>query len=46
MERSGQTLIGAELGAHYAISESNGKQPPSYRASLDDPLTFSSAIVQ
>lgn len=46
MERSGQTLIGAELGAHYAIRDRNGRQPPSYRASLGDPLRFSSAIVQ
>jgi NAD(P)-dependent dehydrogenase (short-subunit alcohol dehydrogenase family) len=46
MERSGQTLIGAELGAHYAIRDVNGKPPPSYRASLGNPLTFSSAIVQ
>jgi NAD(P)-dependent dehydrogenase (short-subunit alcohol dehydrogenase family) len=31
MERSGQTLIGAEMAVEYGIKDSGGKQPPSYR---------------
>ncbi len=31
MERSGQTVIGAELAAEYGITEAGGRQPPSYR---------------
>jgi NAD(P)-dependent dehydrogenase (short-subunit alcohol dehydrogenase family) len=31
LERSGQTLIGAELGRDYGISDAGGRQPPSYR---------------
>ncbi|PLK27061.1 SDR family NAD(P)-dependent oxidoreductase [Novosphingobium sp. TH158] len=30
-ERSGQTLIGAELGREYGITDEGGRQPPSYR---------------
>lgn len=30
-ERSGQTLIGAELGREYGITDVGGRQPPSYR---------------
>jgi NAD(P)-dependent dehydrogenase (short-subunit alcohol dehydrogenase family) len=30
-ERSGQTLIGAELGHDYGITDEGGRQPPSYR---------------
>ncbi len=31
MEKSGQTLIGAELASEYGISDDGGRQPPSYR---------------
>ena len=31
MERSGQTVIGAELAREYGISDEGGLQPPSYR---------------
>lgn len=31
MEKSGQTLIGAEVAREYAITEEGGRQPPSYR---------------
>lgn len=30
-DRSGQTLIGAELGREYGITDAGGRQPPSYR---------------
>ncbi|WP_310535043.1 SDR family NAD(P)-dependent oxidoreductase [Novosphingobium sp.] len=30
-ERSGQTLIGAELGRDYDVTDVGGRQPPSYR---------------
>ena len=30
-ERSGQTLIGAELGREYGLADAGGRQPPSYR---------------
>lgn len=46
MEKSGQTLVGAELGAEYGMHDINGREPPSYRESLGGPLQFSSAIVQ
>jgi NAD(P)-dependent dehydrogenase (short-subunit alcohol dehydrogenase family) len=31
MDYSGRTLIGAELGAHYGITDADGKYPPSVR---------------
>ena len=31
MEKSGQTLIGAELAVEYGIQDEGGSQPPSYR---------------
>lgn len=37
MEHSGKTLIGAELGRQYGVKDTNGKQPPSYRATLGAP---------
>lgn len=46
MQRSGQTLIGAELAAAYGIHDINGREPPSYREALGGPLAFSNAIVQ
>jgi NAD(P)-dependent dehydrogenase (short-subunit alcohol dehydrogenase family) len=37
---SGKAVIGAELGERYGIHDGNGKQPPSYRATMGAPLTF------
>ena len=31
MEKSGQTLIGAELAVEYGIKDDEADQPPSYR---------------
>jgi NAD(P)-dependent dehydrogenase (short-subunit alcohol dehydrogenase family) len=31
MDRSGQTVIGAELAAEYGIEDAGGRRPPSYR---------------
>lgn len=40
MAYSGQSLIGAELGMHYGISDINSKHPPSYRDTMGSPLLF------
>lgn len=37
MSLSGQSLIGAELGTHYGIRDTDGKQPISYRATMGAP---------
>lgn len=37
---NGKVVIGAELGERYAIRDDDGKQPPSYRATMGDPLDF------
>lgn len=37
MSLSGQTLITAEIGQRYGISEAEGRQPPSYREMLGAP---------
>jgi len=37
MEKSGQTLISAELALEYGIRDEGGKQPPSYRDQLGAP---------
>ncbi|MFM7784839.1 MAG: SDR family NAD(P)-dependent oxidoreductase [Gammaproteobacteria bacterium] len=46
MDRSGQTLIGAELGREYGLRDLNGREPPSWRESLGNPLVFTRAIVR
>jgi NAD(P)-dependent dehydrogenase (short-subunit alcohol dehydrogenase family) len=46
MALSGQTLIGAELGERFGISDEGGKQPPSFRASLGEPRIPHPAIVR
>jgi short-subunit dehydrogenase len=38
MALSGQSLIGAELGERYAIADTDGKQPISYRANMGSPI--------
>ena len=45
MALSGQTLVGAELGQRYGITD-EGRQPPSYRDMLGAPRQPSGAIVQ
>lgn len=45
-EKSGQTLIGAELGREYGLRDLNGREPPSWRESLGSPLVFTRAIVR
>ena len=37
MERSGQTLITAELAVEYGIKDANDRQPPSHREMLGEP---------
>lgn len=44
-ERSGQTLISAELARNYGITEGNGRQPPSYRPLLGAPHVLHPARV-
>lgn len=46
MDRSGNTLVGAELAREYGITDVDGRQPPSHRAMLGAPHEFSPAIVQ
>ncbi len=36
-EKSGQTLVTAELAIEYGIADEGGKQPPSYREHLGEP---------
>ena len=37
MEKSGQTLVTAELAPEYNITDTGGNQPPSYRDQLGEP---------
>lgn len=37
MDKSGQTLVTAELAMEYDITDTDGKQPPSYRDQLGEP---------
>jgi len=46
MERSGQTVIGAELGQEYGLRDEGDKQPPSYREMLGAPRIPHPAIVR
>jgi len=45
MERSGQTFIGAEIGAEYGISD-RGRQPMSYREHMGSPRIPHPAIIR
>jgi NAD(P)-dependent dehydrogenase (short-subunit alcohol dehydrogenase family) len=45
-ELSGQTLIGAELGVRYGITDEDGRQPPSHRDYLGAPRTPSTVVVR
>ncbi|MFG2244298.1 SDR family NAD(P)-dependent oxidoreductase [Spirillospora sp. NPDC048823] len=46
MERSGQVLIGAELGEELNVLDIDGTRPQSHRGALGAPPTFNEAIVQ
>lgn len=45
-ERSGQTLVGAELAQEYGIAEADGRTPPSHREMLGAPVQAHPAVVQ
>ncbi|WP_420429141.1 SDR family NAD(P)-dependent oxidoreductase [Algiphilus sp.] len=45
-ERSGQTVVGAELAQEYGIAERDGRVPPSHREMLGAPVQAHPAIVQ
>lgn len=46
MKRSGQVLIGAELGEELNVRDVDGTSPRSHRETLGAPPTFNKAIVQ
>ncbi|MEU8802593.1 SDR family NAD(P)-dependent oxidoreductase [Spirillospora sp. NPDC048819] len=46
MERSGQVLIGAELGEELGVLDVDGTRPHSHRETLGAPPTFNKAIIQ
>lgn len=46
MERSGQSLIGAEIGLTLGVKDIDGKQPHSHRDMLGGPIPFNPAVVQ
>ncbi|HET8708545.1 MAG TPA: SDR family NAD(P)-dependent oxidoreductase [Pseudomonadales bacterium] len=46
MERSGQALIGAEIGLTLGVKDIDGKQPHSHRDMLGGPISFNPAVVQ
>jgi NAD(P)-dependent dehydrogenase (short-subunit alcohol dehydrogenase family) len=46
MARSGKTFVGAELAIELGVTDIDGKQPPSHRPMLGDPIEFSSAVVE
>ena len=43
---SGQTLIGAELGARYGVTDEGGRRPPSHRDALGAPRQPSPVVVR
>lgn len=45
-EVSGHTVIGAELGQRYGITDDGGRRPPSHREMLGAPRTPSSVVVR
>ena len=42
---NGQTLIGAEVAVKYGFTDSDGRQPPSYRGQLGEPRIAHPAII-
>lgn len=45
-DKTGLTLVTAELAEQYGIVDINGSQPPSHRPFLGDPPVFSAAVVE
>jgi len=45
MDKSGRTLIGAEVALEYGIRDIDGRQPPSHRDMLGGPVAVNPAIV-
>jgi NAD(P)-dependent dehydrogenase (short-subunit alcohol dehydrogenase family) len=45
-DRSGQTVIAAELAEHYGITDEGGRKPPSHREMLGAPRVPSSVVVR
>ncbi|MEH6586527.1 MAG: SDR family NAD(P)-dependent oxidoreductase [Halioglobus sp.] len=46
LERSGKVWIGAELGEEYAVTDVNGRQPPSHRAFFGENTRYGDAVVE
>ncbi|MDZ7784866.1 MAG: SDR family NAD(P)-dependent oxidoreductase [Halioglobus sp.] len=46
MEKSGKVWIGAELGAEYGVTDTDGRQPPSHRQFFGPPTSFGDAVVE
>ncbi len=46
MEHSGKVFYAAELAHHYGVKDENGFEPPSGRAFIGDPPSYSSAVVE
>ena len=46
MKRSGQVLIGAELGVELNVLDTDGTRPQSHREALGAPPTFNKAVIQ
>jgi hypothetical protein len=46
MSRSGKVWIGAELGLHYGVTDTDGRQPVSPRAFFGDTTHFGDAVVE
>lgn len=46
MGRSGKVWVGAELAEEYAVTDIDGRNPPSHRAMFGDVTTFSDAVVE
>ena len=46
MEKSGRVLIGAELAETYAVTDIDGRQPPSHREFFGEATIFGDAVVE
>jgi len=46
IEQSGKVFFAAELAHHYGVKDLNGFEPPSGRAFLGDPPSYSPAVVE
>nr|MCH9733008.1 short-chain dehydrogenase [Actinomycetes bacterium] len=45
-DMSGHTVIGAELGQRYGITDEGGRRPPSHREMLGAPRIPSAIVVR